>query len=337
MGPPTIGKGAADLLEDPALTDEQVRWFAGNTAKKLNGVPDGPLTDKLLSESAGAAWEYSYARATDDLEATRLIAQYHREWIDELVASLGKRGVPWGGPMDLPERGLVFESMAARWAHCGFPRIVTTHTFAAALMATDARGLDASDLRISWRTFLVAVPDGLLGDIGRLMLDAHGVEGDQGAELYMWNPAKPFGAALRTDTAPLGELLFGDDTSDEPRVRLARRLVRGLLLAMQNRDNFRQLGPRERDQRETEPRTGPPKHRVFFVGRPLRVDCRPAIAAYLRGDKHAPPSVQTLVRGHHKRQVIGIGRGGRKVIWIEPYWRGPEDAPILVRPHKVDT
>lgn len=28
---------------------------------------------------------------------------------------------------------------------------------------------------------------------------------------------------------------------------------------------------------------------------------------------------------------------GRKVIWIEPYWRGPEEAPILARPFKVGT
>lgn len=50
-----------------------------------------------------------------------------------------------------------------------------------------------------------------------------------------------------------------------------------------------------------------------------------------------PPAIQRLVRGHHKRQVVGIGRSGRRVIWIEPYWRGPEDAPILTRPYKVDS
>lgn len=43
---------------------------------------------------------------------------------------------------------------------------------------------------------------------------------------------------------------------------------------------------------------------------------------------------QSCVRGHYKRQVIGVGRSGRKVIWIEPYWRGPEGAPLLVRPYE---
>ena len=38
---------------------------------------------------------------------------------------------------------------------------------------------------------------------------------------------------------------------------------------------------------------------------------------------------------NRKRQVVGIGRTGRKVIWVEPYWRGPEEAPILTRPYHV--
>lgn len=115
---------------------------------------------------------------------------------------------------------------------------------------------------------------------------------------------------------------------------LARRLLAGLLLtldstaAFSSKDRSRSAsGGSGRDD---------PKHRVFQCGRPITVDCRPAIRAFLCGSKAgAPASVQTLVRGHYKRQVIGVSRTGRKVIWIEPYWRGPEDAPILARPLKV--
>jgi hypothetical protein len=41
--------------------------------------------------------------------------------------------------------------------------------------------------------------------------------------------------------------------------------------------------------------------------------------------------------GHYKRQVVGTGRHGRQIIWIEPYWRGPENAPILARPWRIGT
>ena len=106
---------------------------------------------------------------------------------------------------------------------------------------------------------------------------------------------------------------------------------------MQNTDNMR---TREVGNRQTlKQRDGEPAHRLTMVGHPLKIDLRDHVRTYLgggkRGGKHAPPSVQVLVRGHHKRQVFGVGRMGRKVIWIEPFWRGPEDAPILTRPKKL--
>jgi hypothetical protein len=105
---------------------------------------------------------------------------------------------------------------------------------------------------------------------------------------------------------------------------------------MQNADNFkaRSVPARSSLKKRENPE---PAHRVTVIGKPLRIDCRDSVRKYLDGTsrKHAPPSVQTLVRGHHKRQVMGIARSLRKVIWIHPYWRGPEDAPILTKPKKV--
>lgn len=39
-------------------------------------------------------------------------------------------------------------------------------------------------------------------------------------------------------------------------------------------------------------------------------------------------TVRTLVSGHWRNQPCGIGHLERKVIWIEPFWRGPEAAPL---------
>jgi hypothetical protein len=39
-------------------------------------------------------------------------------------------------------------------------------------------------------------------------------------------------------------------------------------------------------------------------------------------------TVRTLVSGHWRNQVCGTGRLERKTIWIEPFWRGPEAAPL---------
>jgi hypothetical protein len=39
-------------------------------------------------------------------------------------------------------------------------------------------------------------------------------------------------------------------------------------------------------------------------------------------------TVRTLVSGHWRNQVCGAGGLDRKTIWIEPFWRGPEAAPL---------
>ena len=73
--------------------------------------------------------------------------------------------------------------------------------------------------------------------------------------------------------------------------------------------------------------------------RRLALTAHPAAARYARprasGARRSAPSVQTLVRGHWKHQPHGKGRSERKYIFVEPYWRGPEDAPITVRPHAL--
>jgi hypothetical protein len=45
--------------------------------------------------------------------------------------------------------------------------------------------------------------------------------------------------------------------------------------------------------------------------------------------------VRSLVAGHWKMQPCGEGRKDRKLIRIEPYWRGPLDAPVVNAIRKV--
>ena len=46
--------------------------------------------------------------------------------------------------------------------------------------------------------------------------------------------------------------------------------------------------------------------------------------------------VRTLVTGHWRNQACGLNRKDRKLIWIEPHWRGPELAPAT-QPTRVVT
>lgn len=126
-------------------------------------------------------------------------------------------------------------------------------------------------------------------------------------------------------------------------VRMGLRLVAGLLLSLQDASNFKSRTVPYRSPRPGAKgiaRHGEPEHRFITVGKPLTIDCRPAVRSYIDegigrrtacGKGGGPPTVQTLVRGHYRRQVCGVGRLQRKTIWISPFWRGPEEAVILVR------
>lgn len=259
------------------------------------------------------------------------------------------------GPLAMVNLQLL--QFAGAWADGAFQRIETAHSYAAALACSDASKDALGDIEVGWPGFLVHVPEGLIRVVEGptdLSVDRIGLRvGTSQCAMILWTTSPRFGAgevSFVPFCAPnMAELLFADPetshrlpgVSDSEMTCVGRalvvckRIVAGLLLALQHQDNFRTRECRLRSSSGSR-RDGAPLHRVTIVGRPLRVDCRPAVRHYLAGvGGCAPASLQCLVRGHYRRQVIGIGRGGRKVIWVEPYWRGPEDAPILTKPCRL--
>lgn len=237
---------------------------------------------------------------------------------------------------------------AAAWANDAFQCVVTTHTYAAALMCSDADRDSIHDLHMPWRAFMVKVPDGLLRvdnvDWRRVLIYST----PAGAAIHIYAQENNCGAIMYAasnvatvlEDCPDGDPTWEALNQDHRRIlRLARRLVIGLLMAMTYTDNFKRSPQRHGGTSQREP-GAQPDHRVTFVGKPLTIDCRGKVRAYLDGKqrgggKGRAPAVQVLVRGFFRRQVVGVGRTGRKVIWVEPFWRGAEGAPILTKPKKV--
>jgi hypothetical protein len=115
---------------------------------------------------------------------------------------------------------------------------------------------------------------------------------------------------------------------------LIGRLVIGACVFMTERANYQERTAKMgRSLAPHAQRVGKkPESRVYIVGKPVKVDFRLAVKAYLEGTR-GPLTVQSLIAGHHKMQPHGPGSVERKWIYVSPYWRGPEDGPILVRPH----
>jgi len=79
----------------------------------------------------------------------------------------------------------------------------------------------------------------------------------------------------------------------------------------------------------------PCEPRVYQIGQPVRIDCREKVREYMTGERKNPLNVQFMVHGHWKQQPCGPQNADRKTIFVQPYWKGASDAPILLRDHVV--
>lgn len=231
--------------------------------------------------------------------------------------------------------GVHAEWMAA-WAACGLPRVCLGHRHAAALMATNSSpGTVENSIVHPWGAFLISVPDKIMlhtdesGDsrwIDRVSVMFAGPPTDW---VFVFggtstNPCICMGAAESFDQLGHCEKFAAG--------QLMARLVFGVALELTSlRAAYAHAesgGVIKRDSR------GAPETTTFTLTRDVKVDCREAVRAFCRGGATLP-TVQSLVRGHWKRQAHGPQASLRKFIFVEPYWRGPEDAPIAVRSHVV--
>lgn len=73
-----------------------------------------------------------------------------------------------------------------------------------------------------------------------------------------------------------------------------------------------------------------PKRRTYLGG-----GLTPLAPATTSGRPGSPLLVRTLVEGHWRNQAYGPQHSLRKLIWIEPFWRGDDDAPESIPVHVV--
>jgi len=146
-----------------------------------------------------------------------------------------------------------------------------------------------------------------------------------------------------TSLAQFGEVSGAYDRSadlsseDGPRassaLTAARRLVLGCVLELERTGAVTQTSPAPR-RPSRRAANAEPKAWTFKLTRDVDVDARDVVREFL-GGQGSPQRVQTLVRGHWQRYAVGSGRELREWRHKEPYWKGPEEAPIGVRSHRL--
>jgi hypothetical protein len=259
----------------------------------------------------------------------------------------------------------IFLCILAYWAQSGFAQIELGHTFASALIMTHVPPDIALEVQAPFKAFVIELPTGLLEIEDRDRRRAltrisvtrmpNKIAGDNSwaytaetdSSLSFWR----FGATtsqllnevhfpIHESATPQVNPLAVDITDRDERVALCiGRLIVNTCLAMNDPSNVKEIGPGHRlyAQRSGHKEHSPeeaPVVRTFRVGQPVKHDFRSSIRDFIAGKRERQGlDCQITVAGHFKRQVFGPGRSKHRIIWIQPYRRGPEGAPILIRPH----
>jgi hypothetical protein len=252
-----------------------------------------------------------------------------------------------------------------RWADAGFPVVKISPKFAAASMCTSALPEVLDDMKPPWRGFVVEMPrEPVLyqfdtNEIPRpvahiLVLWSDNVQ-DNKPELVDCNwsmmlisdvggisthrlhsRSRNLCSLYKEADSPLPWVKM--DNKDDQSLMLAGRIVVSAICSLTNAEVVERPNREAHERWEHSKRrrfTDEPEARIYQITAPVKLGLVGIVRDYQIGQlgKSWKLTVQMMVVGHHKMQVHGKNRLDRKKIWIQPYWRGPSDAPIAVRPH----
>lgn len=264
---------------------------------------------------------------------------------------------------------------SARWGQNAFPvASISDVQYAASLCTTTMPAEFSGDVRSPWRAFMIRLPpddlltidspNGTTEHVERIL--AHEHLDEEGLRVWsyllegstcmvdrtcipvakMCVQVDPEEADDReTEAAAAQQRKAGIDqvpapyrstARDRRTQHMAARLIVGVCMSFGVDGVTKRVGLTAKSRRRKQPF---PTKWEYIVGRPVRVDATSYIRDYIagKGTKRGPRTIQTLTRGHWKNQPHGPRSTLRKFIHIEPYWSGPEDAPIVVRPHIMST
>jgi hypothetical protein len=232
-----------------------------------------------------------------------------------------------------------------RWAIHGMPRVLLSHRLAASLACTSIPVDFCDTVRMPWRFMEVVVPAGLLHNpLQSTILCREVVTPDgAGCRILFQHWASPecqkrTGHKISSQVACdrwSGFADLAEDAGVDLDAELRRslgwhsRLILGCCLELQGQQSGPSpLAPR----RSGSGRQGEPSAWNVVLKRHVTMDVRKHCKDYISGSGRKL-GVQFVVHGHWKNQPCGPGARDRKFIHVEPYWRGPKDAPIAVRSH----
>jgi hypothetical protein len=260
---------------------------------------------------------------------------------------------------------------AARWFEMGMPNVCITAQQAAALSLTDVDPEISASLHAPWPAFSItfegeAFPVVLSDDVlpeapeatgkrwcRRVAVTRYRGTGIEAAgrrirgephwqvrldvdSINLWSGPETAVELCRKTShpwVPNDSGVISPSELEERAVSLGKQLAVNVILAMETHGISRAKGGG--GKRSLKGKFGLRGCNGYVLGSPVKVNAVPAMHAYLEGTVSKAFKVRWVVRGHWRNQACGIGYAARARKWIEPYWKGREDAPVIVRDHEL--
>jgi hypothetical protein len=257
---------------------------------------------------------------------------------------------------------------AARWADQAFPVVTMGEKYFAALITARAPKERLPEIRSPWRAFVIEVPANTLTvydydddkRIPILRILVHAIDNGDGEGIWwrwvgftesghkIWreSSSEHLGSTIERSEYEHREFGIEDDVAFEDNSSQDDRLfdvIGNLILntceAVTNPEYVKEVGgSHERHRTRTAsgkkaPTSAEPEARTYIVGKPIKIDCRPALRDYLEGRRESGEvKVAFVVRGHFKPKLSA--RVGH-MVFVEPYEKRKDQEPFVVREHAL--
>jgi len=232
------------------------------------------------------------------------------------------------------------------WRYYGLQQVVISHKWGASLALTACSKAASLLVPMPWPTWMVKLPNGLITlpdgfstkEISHVLV--HQAQADLVA--YLPSDGNIFLGATHRVALTEAETPGNDAKLSEgvPAIFLMiRRIVFGIALALhEHRESSGQKPPVRGAQIQPKIKGNSVVANTTTLTKDVRVNLQHVVRECCRdgvAQPRGPLQTQTWVMGHQKVQHYGQGRLQSKIITIEPYLRGPDNAPVAVRNHVV--
>jgi hypothetical protein len=280
----------------------------------------------------------------DELATAQRMIREHEDAVENSVNDTegsGHAKLDMGSGYTVATTPLVLGRWCLAWAYAGYNVFELGNDFVAAMLLTDPREIRFDDLRTPFPGILITIPSGFATGVeGLPYTKLHLSHVDGAWQLYATDGTHVLDTSVGKGQALSWDLLESLETeepeeitdADADVVRTMRQIAFGMLAYVTAVDRAVEERVVTRPKRV---RDDGPRPRVHDVGRSVKID--PILVKYARaGVREIALQLKRrfIVRGHYRNQAHGPGHRDRKLIWIEPFWKGPEEGAKIVHTYR---